>query len=133
MAMMSRLRKPLLALLMATYLSLLLTSPSIAGMVGSISSSGFETTQARAEEINKIQIALENELVTAKLKAYGFTSEEIKLKLQEMTDDQINLLAQASDDILAGGDGIGVIIGILVIILLVILIFKLSNKTIVVK
>jgi len=131
--MISRLRKPLLALLMAAYLSFLLTSPSIAGMVGSISSSGFETTQARAEEIEKIQLALENELVIAKLQAYGFTPEEINLKLQEMTDDQINLLAQASDDILAGGDGVGLVIGILVIVLLIILILKLTNKSIVVK
>jgi hypothetical protein len=131
--MISRLRKPLLALLMAAYLSFLLTSPSIAGMVGSISSSGFETTQARAEEIEKIQLALENELVIAKLQAYGFTPEEISLKLQEMTDDQINLLAQASDDILAGGDGVGLVIGILVIVLLIILILKLTNKSIVVK
>jgi len=118
---------------MAAYLSFLLTSPSIAGMVGSISSSGFETTQARAEEIEKIQLALENELVIAKLQAYGFTPEEISLKLQEMTDDQINLLAQASDDILAGGDGVGLVIGILVIVLLIILILKLTNKSIVVK
>jgi len=131
--MVTRLRKPLLALTMAAYLSFLLTSPSIAGMVGSVSSSGFETTEVRMEEIGKIQLALENELVAAKLKAYGFTPEEIRLKLQEMTDDQISLLAQASDDILAGGDGVGLVIGILVIILLVIVILKVSNKSIVIK
>jgi hypothetical protein len=133
MTMMPRFRKPFLALLMVTYLSLFMTAPSIAGMVGSMTSPEVHSVQKRVEEIKKIQLAMENELVMAKLKAYGLTSDEIKQKLQGMTDGQISLLAQASDDILAGGDGIGFVIGVLVIILLVILIFKLVNKTIVIK
>lgn len=119
--------------MMATYLSLFLTSPSIAGMVGSIASPEVQSNQMRVEEINKIQLALENELVRAKLKAYGLTSDEITQKLQGMTDGQINLLAQASDDILAGGGAIGLVIGVLLIILLVVLILKVMDKTIVVK
>ncbi len=44
------------------------------------------------------------------------------------------MLAQASDQVLAGADdGLGIIIAILVIILLVVLIIKLSDKTVVVK
>jgi hypothetical protein len=43
------------------------------------------------------------------------------------------MLAQASDQVLAGGDALGVIIAILVIVLLVVLILKLSDKTVVVK
>lgn len=131
--MMLKLRRPLLAVLTAACFSFLLTSPSIAGLVGSVSSSGLKAGEARGEEVRKVQRALENELVVAKLKAYGLSVEEINLKMQEMTDDQIALLAQASDDVLAGGDGIGVVIGILVIVLLVILILKVSNKTVVVK
>lgn len=131
--MMWKLRRPLLALLMTACLSFWLASPSIAGIVGSLSSSGLKAGEARGEEVQKVQRALENELVVAKLKAHGLSAEEVNLKIQEMTDDQIALLAQASDDVLAGGDGIGVIIGILVIVLLVVLILKLSNKTIVVK
>ncbi|MBU2499146.1 MAG: PA2779 family protein [Proteobacteria bacterium] len=131
--MISKFPKTFLALMMATYLSLFLTSPSIAGMVGSIASPEVQSNQMRVEEINKIQLALENELVRAKLKAYGLTSDEITQKLQGMTDGQINLLAQASDDILAGGGAIGLVIGVLLIILLVVLILKVMDKTIVVK
>jgi hypothetical protein len=65
----------------------------------------------RAEEINKIQSALENELVRAKLHAYGLTAEEVDQKVDRMTNEQIHLLAQASDDILAGGNGVGLALG----------------------
>ena len=59
--------------------------------------------------------------------------EEFQGKLARMSDDQIHLLAQASDNVLAGGDGIGVVIGVLVIILLVIVILKPLNKDIIIK
>jgi VIT1/CCC1 family predicted Fe2+/Mn2+ transporter len=93
----------------------------------------FDPAGTRAAETSKIQLALENEMVKAKLQAYGLTAEEVQQKLQDMDDQQISLLAQASDDILAGGDGIGFVIGVLVIILLVIVILKLMDKSIVVK
>jgi hypothetical protein len=132
--MISRFHKPLLALTVASYMLFFLTSPSMAGMVGSIASSGFQAAQNRIDETKKIQLALENELVKAKLKAYGLTSDEVQKKLQGMTDKQINLLAQSSDDVLAGGDGgFGLLIGALVVVVLVLLILKLSNRTIVVK
>jgi hypothetical protein len=86
----------------------------------------------RADEMRRVQLALENEQVRAKLQAYGLTAEEVSSKLDGMSDKQISLLAQASDKVLAGGNGIGVIIGVLVIILLVILILKLLNKRIVI-
>jgi len=50
-----------------------------------------------------------------------------------MSDEQIHLLAQASDDILASGDGVGLAIGVLLIILIVMLIVKLMDKSILIK
>jgi hypothetical protein len=133
MIMMSKFRVPLLALSMALYLSLFFTSPGIAGMIGSIPSPEMEAQETRAGDIDKIQLALENEIVQAKLKAYGLTQEEVQSKLQGMTDNQVSLLAQASDDVLAGGDGLGLVIAILVIVLLVIVIIKVMNKSIVIR
>lgn len=118
---------------MAIYLSVFVTSPAIAGMVGSIGSPEFGSAGTRTDEITKIQLALENEMVRAKLTAFGLTSEEVQQKLQDMDDQQISLLAQASEDVLAGGDGLGIVIGVLLIILLVIVILKLMNKSVVVK
>jgi CHASE3 domain sensor protein len=102
-------------------------------MVGSIGSPEFGSAGTRADEVIKIQLALENEMVKAKLTAFGLTSEEVQQKLQDMDDQQISLLAQASEDVLAGGDGLGIVIGVLLIILLVIVILKLMNKSVVVK
>jgi hypothetical protein len=131
--MVSRFRIPLLALTMALNLSIFLTSPAIAGIVGSISSPDLESARTRADKIGKIQLALESEMVKAKLQAYGLTAEEVQQKLQDMDDQQISLLAQASDDILAGGDGFEAVVAVLLIILLVVVILKLMNKSIVVK
>jgi hypothetical protein len=130
---MSTLRKPILVLGVAVYLTLFLTSPTLAGMVGSFASPDLQASEMRSEEIRKIQVALENELVRAKLLAYGLTADEVNQKLDQMSDEQIHLLAQASDDILAGGNGVGLVIGVLVVILLVVLIIKLMDKTVVIR
>jgi len=130
--MVSRLHKPLLALGIAIYLSCLFVSPAIAGMVGAVTSEG-ASSEFRQDEINRIQTALETKIAAEKLKAYGLTPGEIEQKLQGLSDGQIHMLAQASDQALAGGDALGVVIAILVIVLLVILIMKLSDKTVVVK
>jgi predicted PurR-regulated permease PerM len=131
--MLSRFRIPLLACVVAIYFFAFVTSPAIAGLVGSIGSPEFDSAGTRTDEIVKIQLALENEMVKAKLTAFGLTSEEVQQKLQDMDDQQISLLAQASEDVLAGGDGLGIVIGVLLIILLVIVILKLMNKSVVVK
>lgn len=130
---MSKLRKPLLVLSVAAYLILFFTSPTLAGLVGSLASPDLQASEQRAEERKKVQLALENELVRAKLTAYGLTADEVDRKLDQMTDEQIHLLAQASDDILAGGDGVGFVIGVLLVILLVVLIVKLLDRSIVIK
>ena len=130
--MISGLRRPLLALTIALYLACLMVSPAVAGMVGSVSSQG-ASSETRQDELSRIQRALETEIVKEKLKAYGLTPGEIEQKLQGLSDGQIHMLAQASDQVLAGGDGLGVVIAILVIVLLVILILKLSDKSIVIK
>lgn len=130
---MSKLRKPLLVVSVAAYLTLFFTSPTLAGLVGSLASPDLQASEQRAEERKKVQLALENELVRAKLTAYGLTADEVDRKLDQMTDEQIHLLAQASDDILAGGDGVGFVIGVLLVILLVVLIVKLLDRSIVIK
>jgi hypothetical protein len=130
---MTKLRRPLIALSIAVYLTFFLTSPTLAGMVDSFASPDLQSSKMRAEEIKKIQVLLENEIVRAKLSAYGLTVDEVNRKLDQMNDNQIHLLAQASNDLLAGGNGVGLVIGILVIVLLVVLIIKLMDKTVVIR
>ena len=131
---MKRFRKPVLALVIALYLSVFFTSPAIAGMIGSLASSQKVDAQIRSEEVSKIQRAMETRVVKEKMEAYGLQPEEIKARLDSMSDDQINMLSQASDRLLAGADsGAGFVIALLIIVILVIIIVKLSGKSITIK
>jgi hypothetical protein len=132
--MMKRFRIPVGALILAIYMGVFMTSPAIAGMVGSVFSPGVSSTDAvKAVELQKIQKALENKMVAEKLKAFGLTETEIFAKLNNLSDEDIHTLAQASDRVLAGGDGVGFVIGVLIIVVLVIIILKLLNKEIIIR
>ena len=130
--MLKKAAHPLLVVCVALYFIFLNTSPAVAGMVGSVTSEGQTSQSLREMEINKIQRALENQLVREKLKAYGLTPEEVNQKLSQMSDQQIHMLAQASDKVLAGGDILGTIIAVLIIVLLIVLILKLLGKEIII-
>jgi len=101
--------------------------PGFCNMVGSsFHDSSIKLSQKeRAEKIEIIQTALENKLVQAKLQAYNLNGKEIKDKLQNCSDAQIHMLAQASANVLAGGEYISnttLLILILIILLVVILV-----------
>ncbi|MDQ7056011.1 MAG: PA2779 family protein [Persephonella sp.] len=130
--MLKRVVHPFVVFSMAFYFIFLHTAPAVAGMVGSLTSEGKSVQSLREMEINKIQRALENQLVREKLQAYGLTPQQINEKLSQMSDQQIHMLAQASDKVLAGGDLLGTTIAVLIIILLVVLILKLMGKEIII-
>lgn len=130
--MISTMRNRFLAAFVTFHMVLFVTSPAMAAMIPSAGS-----PQAGSQEIQKdvdtIQQALENKLVQEKLKAYGLTSDEVASKISSMTPGQIHMLATASDDVLAGGDGFGALIAVLIIVILIIIILKLMNKQILIK
>ena len=98
-----------------------------------IPSKGSSGNAQLEQDISKVQLALENKLVQEKLRANGISPEEVKAKLSGMSPSQVHMLAQASDDVLAGGDGLGVLIAVLIIVLLVIVIIKLLGHDIIIK
>jgi hypothetical protein len=128
--MMTRIRNPILALCVTICLVVFITSPAPASMVPS---RGASPKVSATTDIDAIQRALENKLVIEKLAAYGLTPDEVNSKLKDMTPTQIHMLAQASNDVLAGGDAIGFVIGILVIVILVIVVLWLMDKHVVLK
>jgi sulfur relay (sulfurtransferase) DsrF/TusC family protein len=131
--MLKRLRIPMLAMSVAAYIVLFMSFPAVAGLINSTPSSVEMADKVRGAEIDKVQKVLEMQIVADKLQAYGLSADEVSVKLQSMSDEQLHLMAQASDRILAGGEGLGFVIGILVIVLLVILIMKLLDKKIIIK
>ncbi len=130
--MLSLFRRRLLVLGVAGWFFAFNSSPALAGLVGSKPAS--ETlTMKREEDIAKIQRALESKQLQEKLRAYGLTKEEVEKKLSELNDEQIHMLAKASDKVLAGGDAIGIAIGILIIAILLVILLKLLNKEIIIR
>ncbi|MCM2264888.1 MAG: PA2779 family protein [Desulfuromonadales bacterium] len=95
--------------------------------------SGSQVVSQRVVELETVRQALEHEMVAQRLADYGFSKDEVQLKLQTMSDAQLHQLASAADTLAEGGDGLGVVVTVLVIILLVIVILKLSDKQIIVK
>ncbi len=131
--MISTMRNRVLATFITAYMVLFVTSPAFAALIPSIGSSPHTTGETLQKDINTIQQALETKMVQEKLRAYGLTSEEVAAKLPSMSPGQIHTLAAASNDVLAGGDGLGVIIAVLIIIILVIIILKLLHHDIIVR
>lgn len=131
--MVRRFRIPALAFSLAVYFVCIMSFPAVAGLVPSVPSSKEMMGANREAEIHKVQKALEMKVVAEKLHAYGLSASEVKNKLESMSDEQIHMLAQASDRLLAGGDGLGLVIGVLIIIILVIIILKLMDKKIIIK
>jgi predicted PurR-regulated permease PerM len=127
--MIGKMRNRKLALMVTIWMTFFFVSPAIASLIPSRGSSA----PSLAQDLDTIQAALENKLVQEKLQAYGLSADEVKAKLSSMSPSQIHVLAQASNDVLAGGDGVGFIIGVLIIIILVIIILKLLNKEIIIK
>ncbi|HNV46778.1 MAG TPA: PA2779 family protein, partial [Spirochaetota bacterium] len=102
---MKRLRTPLFVVPITLYLLVLFTAPGVAGMVGSALSDGTSATSVeRDSRVRSVQKALENKIVIEKLRAHGLDEGEIRAKLSGLSDEQLHLLAQASDRALAGGD-----------------------------
>jgi hypothetical protein len=87
----------------------------------------------RSGEVKKIQKFLETKMVRERLKDFGFTTEEIQTRLDQMSDQQIHQIARHLDTLEVGGDGLGVVIAILVIAILVIIIIQLLGHRIVIK
>jgi hypothetical protein len=103
-----------------------------AALVASQLSDGQVVSQ-RSADLDTVRQALEHQLVSQRLADYGFSKEEVQLKLQSMTDAQLHQLASVSDSLAEGADGLGVVVTILVIILLIIVILKISDRQIVIK
>ncbi len=87
----------------------------------------------RAAELQQIQRVLEAKVVKERLEKLGFTTEEVKAKLDALSDHQVHQLAQQIDDLRVGKDEVlGVIIALLVIAILVIVVLQLTGRKVVV-
>jgi hypothetical protein len=87
----------------------------------------------RSADLDKIQRVLEMKVVQDRLEKFGFTCDEIRSKMQNLSDQQIHQVALQIDDLRVGKDGAAVIIVLLLIVILVIVILQLTGHKVIVK
>ncbi len=87
----------------------------------------------RESDLRQIQTTLETKIIEQRLQDLGFTEEEIKTRLNQLSDQQIHSLAQKIDDLRVGKDNVlGVIMALLVIAILVVVLLQLTGHKIIV-
>jgi len=121
------------ALVLLVYWCGVHAAPAFAGLAPSRTSGVTAISSARDADMIAVQRMLEHKVVVQKLRDYGVTVEQARLRASNLSDAELHQLASASKGLPSGGDGTGAIIGILIIIILVIVILKLMNKEIVVR
>jgi len=88
-------------------------------------------TLDRQSDMAKVQKILEDKTVRERLKALGFTEQEISARLDQLSDQEVHALATQLDAVTTGGSTAEVIIVILLVAILVVLVLQLSGKRIV--
>jgi hypothetical protein len=84
-------------------------------------------------DLQKIQKVLESKMIRERLKALGFTQDEIQTRVSELNEKQIHQLTLKLDEMNVGGDGAEIVIIALLIGTLVVLIIYLSGHRVIIK
>ena len=87
---------------------------------------------SRQEDMGTIQKALEQKLVKERLKDLGYTEEEIKARLDRLSDAEVHSLASQLDSLMPAGGWEAAVIVILLVAVLVVLILMWTGHKIVV-
>jgi len=81
----------------------------------------------------KIQTVLETKMIKDRLEKLGFSNEEVRSRLDRLSNQQVHQLALQLDDIKVGGDGFGVVIALLIIAILVVVLIQISGHRVIIK
>jgi len=84
---------------------------------------------SRQDDMATIQKALEQKLVRERLKDLGYTEEEIKARLDRLSDAEVHSLASQLDSLMpAGGWEVALVVILLVAILIVLILMWTGHK-----
>jgi hypothetical protein len=88
----------------------------------------------RSLDLEKVRKVLEMKMVSERLKALGFTTDEIENKLSQLDDRQIHQLALNLDELKVGSSGLGWLLVIIVLIAIgVIVYFYVTGHRVVIE
>ncbi len=85
---------------------------------------------SRQENMATIQKVLEQKLIKERLKDLGYTDDEIKARLDQLSDTELHSLATQLDALVPAGDGFEAAVIILLVLVLVVLVLLVMGKRI---
>jgi len=87
----------------------------------------------RLQDTATIKKVLEQKLVKQRLKSLGYSEDEVKARLDMLSDNELHRFATQLDALIAGGDALSVLVAILVIVGIIALILYITDKRIVIQ
>jgi len=87
----------------------------------------------RSADIEKLQRFLEMKVVKDRLEKFGFMQDEIMVKLDQLSDEQLHQLSLKIDDLRVGGNGLEIVAAFTAIAILVVILIWLTGHRVIVK
>jgi len=117
-----------IAIMLVVSMALISIVPQVeAAFISSDESFSYNMRQQDTTTIKKV---LEQKLVKQRLKALGYNEDEVKARLDKLSDNELHRFATQLDTLTAGGDVLGVLVAILVIVGIIALILFITGKRI---
>ncbi|MCK9294254.1 MAG: PA2779 family protein [Desulfobulbaceae bacterium] len=96
---------------------------------GMIDTGSIVTLAKQENDRARVMAFLDRQDVQQVMEQQGVAAEEAKQRVAVLSDDEVRQIAQAMDQLPAGGDGLGVIIGAAVLIFIILLITDIAGLT----
>ena len=120
-----------IAIMLVVSMALISIVPQVeAAFISSDESFSYNMRQQDTATIKKV---IEQKLVKQRLKALGYSEDEVKARLDKLSDNELHRFATQLDALAAGGDALGVLLAILVIVAIIALILFITGKRVVIQ
>ena len=120
-----------IAIMLVVSMALISIVPQVeASFISSDESFSYNMRQQDTATIKKV---LEQKLVKQRLKVLGYSEDEVKARLDKLSDNELHRFATQLDTLTAGGDALGVLLAILIIVGIIALILYITGKKVVIQ
>jgi len=120
-----------IAIMLVVSMALISIVPQVeASFISSDESFSYNMRQQDTATIKKV---LEQKLVKQRLKVLGYSEDEVKARIDKLSDNELHRFATQLDALTVGGDALGVLVAILVIVAIIALILFITGKRVVIQ
>lgn len=85
-------------------------------------------SQTRSQDLATVERVLQNKVVKQRLQEFGYSDQEVKDRLAQLSDQDLQQLAGKINTLAPAGDGFGFVIGVLIVAILVVILWLLVDK-----